>query len=183
MESAWPNPNPIDGPAPALICSPSEGSRTRRDSICSFRHWPASAAISSTQTCSSLAPVLKNPRSRHRPVRSGSPGSSICRVSRQSLCLLSRSHALRAFVPQGGYAKRPFGSAAAGLPIVALPSSGGVIDLLSNRPGAWLAADVSADALADALLTALHVLHPAQRKPPLSASPYSPQAHLPARRA
>jgi glycosyltransferase involved in cell wall biosynthesis len=72
-------------------------------------------------------------------------------------------------------------AAAAGLPIVAMPSSGGVVDLLSNRPGAWLAADISAAALADALLTALHVLHPAQRKPPLSASPYSRQAQRPAR--
>jgi glycosyltransferase involved in cell wall biosynthesis len=46
-------------------------------------------------------------------------------------------------------------AAAAGLPLVALPSSGGVVDLLRDRPGAWLAAEVSADALADSLLAAL----------------------------
>ena len=51
-------------------------------------------------------------------------------------------------------------AAAAGLPMVALPSSGGVVDLLRNRPGAWLAAEVSATALADSLHAALHVLHP-----------------------
>jgi glycosyltransferase involved in cell wall biosynthesis len=51
-------------------------------------------------------------------------------------------------------------AAAAGLPMVALPSSGGVVDLLRNRPGAWLAREVSATALADSLHAALHVLHP-----------------------
>jgi glycosyltransferase involved in cell wall biosynthesis len=51
-------------------------------------------------------------------------------------------------------------AAAAGLPIVALPSSGGVVDLLRARPDAWLAAEVSAAALADMLLTALQILHP-----------------------
>jgi glycosyltransferase involved in cell wall biosynthesis len=51
-------------------------------------------------------------------------------------------------------------AAAAGLPIVALPASGGVVDLLRNRPDAWLATEISATALADALLAALRVLHP-----------------------
>ena len=54
-------------------------------------------------------------------------------------------------------------AAAAGLPLVALPSSGGVVDLLRDRPGAWLAAEVSADALADSLLAALQVLHPQKK--------------------
>ena len=57
-------------------------------------------------------------------------------------------------------------AAAAGLPIVSLPSSGGVVDLLLNRPGAWLADEISATALADSLLTALHVLHPEQKIAP-----------------
>ena len=56
-------------------------------------------------------------------------------------------------------------AAAAGLPIVALPSSGGVVDLLRNRPGAWLAEEVSATALADSLLAALQVLHPELQVP------------------
>lgn len=65
-------------------------------------------------------------------------------------------------------------AAAAGLPIVALPSSGGVVDLLRNRPGAWLASGISATALADALLAALRVLHPELQQAPASLS----SAHL-----
>src|SRR5665213_742427 len=54
-------------------------------------------------------------------------------------------------------------AAAAGLPIVALPSSGGVVDLLRHRPSAWLATEISAAALADSLDSALQVLHPRQQ--------------------
>jgi glycosyltransferase involved in cell wall biosynthesis len=54
-------------------------------------------------------------------------------------------------------------AAAAGLPIVALPSSGGVVDLLRNRPGAWLAPEISASALSSSLLAALQFLHPEQQ--------------------
>lgn len=61
-------------------------------------------------------------------------------------------------------------AAAAGLPIVALPSSGGVVDLLRDRPDAWLAPEISASALADTLLTALRVLHPERLQPPDSPS-------------
>lgn len=50
-------------------------------------------------------------------------------------------------------------AAAAGLPIVAMPSSGGVVDLLRGRPGAWLAENISASALAASLRAALHALH------------------------
>lgn len=46
------------------------------------------------------------------------------------------------------------------LPIVAVPASGGIVDLLRDRPGAWLASEISAPALADALRTALRLLHP-----------------------
>jgi len=51
----------------------------------------------------------------------------------------------------------------AGLPIVALPSSGGVVELLNHWPGAWIAADVSAQALGDILLQALRAIRPGQR--------------------
>ena len=51
-------------------------------------------------------------------------------------------------------------AAAAGLPIVALPSSGGVVDLLRNHPGAWLASEISAPALAISLQAALEALWP-----------------------
>ncbi len=54
-------------------------------------------------------------------------------------------------------------AAAAGLPLVATPASGGVVDLLRNRPGAWLATEISAEALATAILAALDAIWPGQR--------------------
>lgn len=54
-------------------------------------------------------------------------------------------------------------AAAGGLPIVALPASGGVADLLRGQPGAWLATEISSAALAASLLYVLAALKPAQR--------------------
>jgi glycosyltransferase involved in cell wall biosynthesis len=54
-------------------------------------------------------------------------------------------------------------AAAAGLPLVSTPASGGVVDLLTNRPGAWLATDISASALTNALEKALEGLQPGAR--------------------
>jgi len=54
-------------------------------------------------------------------------------------------------------------AAAAGLPIVALPASGGVVELLRDQPGVWLASSISADALAASLFAALHSLRPGER--------------------
>jgi glycosyltransferase involved in cell wall biosynthesis len=54
-------------------------------------------------------------------------------------------------------------AAAAGLPLVATPASGGVIDLLRARSGAWLAPEISAQALAATLINALESLRPEQR--------------------
>lgn len=54
-------------------------------------------------------------------------------------------------------------AAAAGLPIVATPASGGVVEFLSGREGAWLAKECAAAALAEALVTALRTLTPGQR--------------------
>jgi len=54
-------------------------------------------------------------------------------------------------------------AAAGGLPLVALPASEGVVDLLRAQPGAWLASQISAPALAASLLAALQVLHSGQR--------------------
>lgn len=54
-------------------------------------------------------------------------------------------------------------AAAAGLPLVATPASGGVFELLHGRNGAWLAAEVSSNALADALILALESIRPGQR--------------------
>lgn len=54
-------------------------------------------------------------------------------------------------------------AAAAGLPLVATPASGGVVDLLRGQPGAWLADAVSAQALADALTAAFQSTAPGTR--------------------
>jgi glycosyltransferase involved in cell wall biosynthesis len=54
-------------------------------------------------------------------------------------------------------------AAAGGLPIVALPASAGVAELLHDQPGVWLAAEISAEALAASLLAALHALRPGER--------------------
>jgi len=54
-------------------------------------------------------------------------------------------------------------AAAGGLPIVALPASGGIVDLLRDQPGVWLAPEVSSEALAVSLRTALRALRPGQR--------------------
>lgn len=54
-------------------------------------------------------------------------------------------------------------AAAAGLPIVALPSSEGVAELLRGQPGVWLAEELSAGALTQALTDALGSLRPRER--------------------
>jgi len=54
-------------------------------------------------------------------------------------------------------------AAVGGLPIVALPASAGIVDLLRDQPGVWLAHEVSAEALAASLRTALHALRPSER--------------------
>jgi glycosyltransferase involved in cell wall biosynthesis len=54
-------------------------------------------------------------------------------------------------------------AAAAGLPIVALPACGGVVELVRDQPGVWLAPEISAEALATALIAALKSLHPGER--------------------
>jgi glycosyltransferase involved in cell wall biosynthesis len=54
-------------------------------------------------------------------------------------------------------------AAAGGLPIVALPASEGVVELLRSQPGTWLAKEISTEALAECLLTALNALKPGER--------------------
>jgi len=54
-------------------------------------------------------------------------------------------------------------AAAAGLPLVSTPASGGVVDLLMGRRGAWLATEVSASALTKALELALENPRPGAR--------------------
>ena len=54
-------------------------------------------------------------------------------------------------------------AAAAGLPLVATPASGGVVDLLRGRRGAWLAPEISAEALAATIVAALGSIRPGER--------------------
>lgn len=54
-------------------------------------------------------------------------------------------------------------AAAAGLPIIATPASAGVVDLLNDRDGAWLASSISSRALQATLQTALAAIRPGQR--------------------
>ena len=54
-------------------------------------------------------------------------------------------------------------AAAGGLPIVALPASLGIVELLRREPGAWLAPEISAEALAACLVSALQALRPGER--------------------
>jgi glycosyltransferase involved in cell wall biosynthesis len=56
-------------------------------------------------------------------------------------------------------------AAACGLPIVAMPASQGLVDLLLEQPGVWLADEIAAPALSVALLRALSQLIPTQRFP------------------
>ncbi len=56
-------------------------------------------------------------------------------------------------------------AAAAGLPIVATPAAGGMVELLRGREGVWLAEDTTAEALAKALKHALLELKQEQRFP------------------
>lgn len=62
-----------------------------------------------------------------------------------------------------GIANALLEAAAAGLPIVSTPALGGVVELLDCAPGAWLACDISTEALAESLLVALDSLHDGQR--------------------
>ncbi len=56
-------------------------------------------------------------------------------------------------------------AAAGGMPIAALPASEGMVNLLSGKPGVWLASEISASALADSLIAALGTLQPGERFP------------------
>jgi glycosyltransferase involved in cell wall biosynthesis len=54
-------------------------------------------------------------------------------------------------------------AATGGLPLVALPASEGVVNLLAGKHGAWLGSEVSSLALTRALLAALDSIRPGQR--------------------
>lgn len=71
-------------------------------------------------------------------------------------------------------------SAAAGLPLVALPASGGIVDLLKDQPGCFLARELSANALAESLTVALASLCPGERFPHEWIEPFRVQNAVPA---
>ena len=54
-------------------------------------------------------------------------------------------------------------AAAAGLPIVALPSSQGVVDLLTSQRGVFLGSNISVDSLATSILQCLETIRPGTR--------------------
>lgn len=71
-------------------------------------------------------------------------------------------------------------AAAAGLPIVALPASQGLVELLSDQPGIWLAREISAKALENALCDALSSIHLGQRFPHSWIEPFDLRNAIPA---
>jgi glycosyltransferase involved in cell wall biosynthesis len=54
-------------------------------------------------------------------------------------------------------------AAAAGLPLVALPASDGLVDLLQGQTGTWVAPSVSVESLTSTLLEALNALKQGER--------------------
>jgi glycosyltransferase involved in cell wall biosynthesis len=54
-------------------------------------------------------------------------------------------------------------AAAAGLPIVATPAAGGLVDLLQGQEGVWMAREISSGALAESLRSALRAIGPGER--------------------
>ena len=54
-------------------------------------------------------------------------------------------------------------AASAGLPIVATPASGGIVALLQSQPYCWLAAAITSESLAEAILSALATLASARQ--------------------
>ena len=56
-------------------------------------------------------------------------------------------------------------AAAGGLPIVALPCSAGVVNLLTGKRGAWLGTEISSQALTRSVLSALDAIRPGERFP------------------
>jgi glycosyltransferase involved in cell wall biosynthesis len=84
----------------------------------------------------------------HRVHFPGHVPDPICHFPHASLFLLSSR--------TEGLPNALLEAAASGLPVVATPASPGLIDLLQNQDGAWIAIDVSSGALRIALETALN---------------------------
>jgi glycosyltransferase involved in cell wall biosynthesis len=64
-------------------------------------------------------------------------------------------------------------AAAAGLPIVSTPASEGLVELVHQQPGVWIAPAPTVEALAGTLITALTALGPGQRFHHAFVAPFS----------
>jgi glycosyltransferase involved in cell wall biosynthesis len=71
-------------------------------------------------------------------------------------------------------------AAAAGLPIVATPASTGLAELLTEKDGVWLAAEISPNALRHALEAALNTIRPGRRYPHSWIEPFELARAIPA---
>jgi len=70
-------------------------------------------------------------------------------------------------------------AAAAGLPLVATPASGGIVELLGSGRGSWLADEITAEALGTAMIGALEKILPGER----FCHAFFPSAHAQATKA
>jgi glycosyltransferase involved in cell wall biosynthesis len=71
-------------------------------------------------------------------------------------------------------------AAAAGLPIIALPASAGLVALITGQSGVWLAAEISAAALKDALSEAFQSIPSAPRFRHIWIEPFDRRRAIPA---
>jgi glycosyltransferase involved in cell wall biosynthesis len=109
---------------------------------------------------------------------SGAEESSLRALCRKlsldsAVCFLGRVAAPAAYFPHAtlfvlssrheGLPNALLEAASAGLPIVCAPASEGLVELIRQQPGVWLAPGPTAEALADTLITALTVVKPGQR--------------------
>jgi glycosyltransferase involved in cell wall biosynthesis len=69
-------------------------------------------------------------------------------------------------------------AAAAGLPIVATPCSDGVVELLRDQPGCWLATSISAESLAESIAAAITSLNGARRFDHAFLAPFEAKAAI-----
>ena len=150
--------------APARTCLQWEGLFTQKDSTC----------------CLKRSPLCAMPFPGADLIIAGSgPEEATLKLLCRSLCLESAvsfaGHVdpvfaffpgTTLFVLSSRYEGMPnalLEAAAAGLPLVATPASGGIVDLLCGQPGAWLATEISAKSLAATIVTALSAIRPGER--------------------